>query len=212
MIALLWEPPRCPVATFTDCLKLTTWLLIAITNYCQSRKALTFLLPPPFLCCDYTSFKVDQRTQCLHRSLFICSQSPHPNPGRLEDSHSLVYISSHWPVGARPERSSRTDFQAQGSRVRIRCSQQILTTQQKERVSYRRWCSKHTHIGNIFRKRNGFLNEWETLANKNEVRMAMRKEYENLKVIPTIDFLKKTTIAEGQPNVWCFFSGGFILR
>lgn len=67
------NPPRSPVCTFTDCLKLITWLLIAIVNYCQSRKALTFLLPPPFLCCDYTSFKVGQRTQCLHRSLFICS-------------------------------------------------------------------------------------------------------------------------------------------
>jgi hypothetical protein len=77
-----------------------------------------------------------------------------------------------------------------------------LTTQQKERVSYRRCCSKHTQIGNSFRKRNGFLNEWETLANKNEVRMAMHKEYENLKVKPTIDFLKKRQLLLRASPMW----------
>ena len=98
------NPPRSPVCTFTDCLKLTTWLLTAITNYCQSRKALTFLLPPPFLCCDYTSFKIGQRTQCLHRSLSFCSPlTPIQRGWRTPIHWSISLLIDLSPVNTMPE-------------------------------------------------------------------------------------------------------------
>lgn len=60
------------VRKFMESLKFITWHLLVNYNYCQSRKALTLLSAPPFLCSDYITFEVGQWTQFLHWSFFIC--------------------------------------------------------------------------------------------------------------------------------------------
>lgn len=100
-----------PVRKFMEPLKFITQLFIN-NNYYQSRKALTLLPAPPFLCADYITFEVGQWTQFLHWSFFILTPS---KSERLEDTHLKVSY-PHSPVKAQPARSCKADFPPLGSR------------------------------------------------------------------------------------------------